>query len=114
MKKANAQRAPTGGTVGTTVNHIGFAVPNLRKLLDKVKADGFSIVTREEVPPAIEVKDDIAYVDAVKSRLPPPRARISGIAASVVISTVRRLRSIARSNAPRSIPSTDAGPGWPT
>src|SRR5205814_1562038 len=41
-------------------------------------------------------------VDAVKSRLPPPRARISGIAASVVISNVRRLRSIASSNALRS------------
>jgi len=63
------QRGPTGGTVGTTVNHVGFAVPNLRKLLDKVKADGFSIVTRQEVPPTLEVKDDIAYVDAVKSNI---------------------------------------------
>src|SRR4029450_8561284 len=35
-------------------------------------------------------------VDAVKRRPPPPRARISGIAASVVISTVLRFRSTAR------------------
>ena len=50
----------------------------------------------------------------MKSRLPPPRARISGMAASVVISTVRRFRSIARSKAPMSMPSTAAGPGCPT
>src|SRR5438132_4179954 len=53
-------------------------------------------------------------VDAVKRRLPPPRARISGMAASVVISTVRRFRSTARSKAFMSMPSTAAGPGWPT
>src|SRR5215470_1735366 len=53
-------------------------------------------------------------VDAVNRRLPPPRARISGIAASVVISTVLRLRLTARSNALMSMPSTAAGPGWPT
>ncbi len=32
------QQAPTGGTKGTTVNHIGFSVPNLRQVVDKVKA----------------------------------------------------------------------------
>src|SRR2546426_5419292 len=53
-------------------------------------------------------------VDAVKRRLPPPRARISGMAASVVTSTVRRLRSRARSKALMSMPSTAAGPGCPT
>jgi hypothetical protein len=34
-------QAPTGGTRGTTVNHIGFSVPNLRQAIDKVKANGF-------------------------------------------------------------------------
>jgi catechol 2,3-dioxygenase-like lactoylglutathione lyase family enzyme len=38
------QRAPTGGTKGTTVNHIGFKVPNLRVIVDKVKAAGYPIV----------------------------------------------------------------------
>ena len=32
---------PTGGTKGTTVNHIGFSVPNLRQTLDRVKAGGY-------------------------------------------------------------------------
>ena len=36
-------------------------------------------------------------MDAVNSRLPPPRARIAGMAASVVTSTVRKFRSMASS-----------------
>src|SRR5215470_12603374 len=53
-------------------------------------------------------------VEAVKRRLPPPRRRISGMAASVVRSTVRRFKSMARSKAAMSMPSTAAGPGCPT
>ena len=34
-------QAPTGGTRGTTVNHIGFGVPNLRQAIDKIKANGY-------------------------------------------------------------------------
>ena len=56
------QRAPTGGTKGTTVNHIGFQVPNIRQFVDKVKAAGFPIVTRAELPASQEVKDDLAYI----------------------------------------------------
>ena len=63
------QRAPTGGTKGTTVNHIGFAVPSVRKMLDKIKAAGFAIVTREEAPASITVKDDIAYIEATKANV---------------------------------------------
>src|SRR5438034_9458866 len=33
-------QAPTGGTRGTTVNHIGFSVPNLRPVIDKIKENG--------------------------------------------------------------------------
>ena len=47
------QRAPTGGSKGTTVNHVGFSVPNLRQMLDKVKAAGYPLVTREEMPAPI-------------------------------------------------------------
>jgi catechol 2,3-dioxygenase-like lactoylglutathione lyase family enzyme len=50
---------PTGGTRGTTVNHIGFSVPNLRLVVDKVKANGFTMITNTESP-GREVKDDIA------------------------------------------------------
>jgi catechol 2,3-dioxygenase-like lactoylglutathione lyase family enzyme len=63
------QRAPTGGTKGTTVNHVGFAVPSVRKMIDKVKAAGYSVVTREEVPPSMTVKDDVAYVEATKQNI---------------------------------------------
>jgi len=50
---------PTGGTRGTTVNHIGFSVPNLRQVVDKVKANGFKMITSTEAT-GREVKDDIA------------------------------------------------------
>ena len=53
-------QAPTGGTRGTTVNHIGFSVPNLRQMVDKVKANGFQMITKTEVAADREVKDDIA------------------------------------------------------
>lgn len=53
-------QAPTGGTRGTTVNHIGFSVPNLRHMVDKVKADGFQMITTTEVAAGRDVKDDIA------------------------------------------------------
>ena len=52
-------QAPTGGTRGSTVNHIGFSVPNLRAIVDKVKANGFQMITTTEAP-GREVKDDIA------------------------------------------------------
>src|SRR2546425_4275087 len=54
------QQVPTAGTKGTTVNHIGFSVPNLRQTVDRIKANGYRMVTREEVAANREVKDDIA------------------------------------------------------
>ena len=51
---------PTGGSKGTTVNHIGFSVTNLRQTLDRVKAGGYPIITRSEVAPTQQVIDDIA------------------------------------------------------
>jgi catechol 2,3-dioxygenase-like lactoylglutathione lyase family enzyme len=53
------QAAP-GGTRGTTVNHIGFSVPNLRAMVDKVKAGGYSMITNTEATPDRQVTDDIA------------------------------------------------------
>src|SRR5258705_9383697 len=52
-------QAPTGGTRGTTVNHIGFSVPNLRQIVDKVKANCFPMITKTEASPDRQVKDDI-------------------------------------------------------
>jgi catechol 2,3-dioxygenase-like lactoylglutathione lyase family enzyme len=55
------QQAPTGGTKGTTVNHLAFAVTNLRQVVDKARAAGYRIATREEAGVYDEVKDDIAF-----------------------------------------------------
>ena len=51
---------PTGGTIGTTVNHIGFSVPNLRPLVAKIKANGFKMITTDSVAATVKVTDDIA------------------------------------------------------
>ncbi len=53
-------QAPTGGTKGTTANHIGFSVPNLRAVVDKCKANGFRMITATEAPADRVIKDDIA------------------------------------------------------
>ncbi len=50
---------PTGGSRGSTVNHIGFSVPNLRQTVDKLKAGGYKMVTAAEAPPTVKVQDDI-------------------------------------------------------
>ena len=50
---------PTGGSRGSTVNHIGFSVPNLRQAVDKLKAGGYKMVTAAEAPATVKVQDDI-------------------------------------------------------
>jgi catechol 2,3-dioxygenase-like lactoylglutathione lyase family enzyme len=55
-----ANQAPTGGTRGTTVNHIGFSVPNLRQMVDKIKANGYPMITQTEAAADRKVTDDIA------------------------------------------------------
>jgi catechol 2,3-dioxygenase-like lactoylglutathione lyase family enzyme len=44
------------------VNHVGFGVPNLRAMIDRIKANGFPVVTRAELSAQYEVKDDIGFV----------------------------------------------------
>lgn len=56
-------QAPKGGTKGSTVDHIAFSVPNLRQVVDRVKAGGFRMVTAAEAPPNITVRDDIGVVE---------------------------------------------------
>jgi len=53
-------QAPTGGTIGTTVNHIGFSVPDLKPLVAKIKANGFKMITTDSVAATVKVADDIA------------------------------------------------------
>ena len=61
MRAANMP-VPSGGSKGTTVDHIAFSVSNLRQTLDRVKAGGFRIVTSAEAPPNVKVVDDIGVV----------------------------------------------------
>jgi predicted enzyme related to lactoylglutathione lyase len=54
---------PAGGSKGTTVDHLGFSVPNLRQVVDRIKANGFRMVTAGEAPPNVKVVDDIGVVE---------------------------------------------------
>jgi catechol 2,3-dioxygenase-like lactoylglutathione lyase family enzyme len=58
-----AARQPSGGSKGTTVDHFAFSVPNLRQVLDRIKAAGFPIVTATEAPANVQVKGDIGVVE---------------------------------------------------
>jgi catechol 2,3-dioxygenase-like lactoylglutathione lyase family enzyme len=51
---------PTGGTIGSTVNHVGFSVPDLKPVVAKIKANGFKMITGESVAATVKVTDDIA------------------------------------------------------
>jgi predicted enzyme related to lactoylglutathione lyase len=53
-------QSPTGGTIGTTVNHIGFSVNNIRAVVTKVKANGYKMITTDSVAPTVKVTDDVA------------------------------------------------------
>jgi len=54
-----AARAPTGGTKGTVVNHVGFETPDIRAAVARLRNAGFRMVTREELPDSYEVRDDL-------------------------------------------------------
>lgn len=56
------EQRPAGGTKGTTVNHVAFGVPDIRSIVATVKAAGYSMVTRAEVPPSLDVHDDLCYM----------------------------------------------------
>jgi len=68
IKFANAlmllrAQKPTGGSKGTTVDHIGFSVKDLRQVVDRMKASGFRMVTSSEAPPNVKVQNDIGIVE---------------------------------------------------
>ena len=54
---------PTAGSKGSTVDHVGFSVKNLRQVVDRIKAGGFRMVTSTEAPPNVKVQDDIGIVE---------------------------------------------------
>ena len=53
-------QAPTGGTIGSTVNHVGFSVPDLKPVVAKLKANGYRMITSESVAATVKITDDIA------------------------------------------------------
>ncbi len=54
------QGTPAGGTKGTTVNHVGFTVTDVRAVLARVRAAGFADVTQAEAPTTSKVVDGVA------------------------------------------------------
>jgi catechol 2,3-dioxygenase-like lactoylglutathione lyase family enzyme len=65
-------QTPTGGSIGTTVDHVGFSVPNLRATVDRLVAAGYEMITAEGSPPGSEI---VANIRAV-----PGNGPVSGIA----------------------------------
>src|SRR5215213_1891856 len=56
------EQAAKGGTKGSVHDHIGLSVPNLRPVLDKVKANGYRVVTAAEALPGQKVNGDVVEI----------------------------------------------------
>ncbi|MDA1092412.1 MAG: VOC family protein [Acidobacteria bacterium] len=52
------ERAPSAGTIGSTVNHVGFWVPDARATLASLRDAGYPLITARELPDA-DVQDDV-------------------------------------------------------
>lgn len=52
------QQEPTGGTRGTTVNHVGLRLKDVRAKVAALKEAGVAVITREELADA---KDDVYF-----------------------------------------------------
>lgn len=59
-----AAKTPTGGSKGSSADHIGLEVPDLRATMGVLRKAGYAIVTAEELPKGIpaEMQDGIALV----------------------------------------------------
>ena len=64
--------APTGGMIGSTVNHVAFSVRDLRATVDRIIDGGYEMITASEAPAGVEVVDDIGII--------PGDGPVSGIA----------------------------------
>ena len=54
---------PSGPSIGSTVNHVGFSVQNLRETVDRLVEAGYEMVTATQSPPGSQVVNDIRVVD---------------------------------------------------
>jgi catechol 2,3-dioxygenase-like lactoylglutathione lyase family enzyme len=61
-----ANQAATGGSKGSTADHLGLSVPALRPVLERVRANGFQVVTTEEAQPTDKIDDGIATRGAAR------------------------------------------------
>jgi catechol 2,3-dioxygenase-like lactoylglutathione lyase family enzyme len=61
-----ANQAAKGGSRGSTADHIGFSVPSLAPVLQRVRANGFRVVSAEEAQPTDVVQDGIVTRGAAR------------------------------------------------
>jgi catechol 2,3-dioxygenase-like lactoylglutathione lyase family enzyme len=60
------EQEPTGGTKGTTVNHIGIRLRDVQAKVDELRKAGVPIVTQQELPDA---KEDVYFNVPQKTHL---------------------------------------------
>src|SRR3990172_2153917 len=60
------QQEPTGGSRGTTVNHVGLRLKDVRAKVSALKEAGVAVITREELADA---KDDVFYNTVQKTHI---------------------------------------------
>lgn len=60
------EQEPTGGTRGTTVNHVGLRLRDVRAKVEALKKAGVAVITREELADA---KEDVYFNTAQKTYL---------------------------------------------
>ena len=53
---------PTGPMIGSTVNHMGFSVRDLRATVDGLVEAGYEMVTDTQAPAGVQVVDDIGVI----------------------------------------------------
>jgi catechol 2,3-dioxygenase-like lactoylglutathione lyase family enzyme len=56
-------QAPTGGMIGSSLNHVAFSVNDLRATVDRVLAAGYEMITESEAPAGVNVVDDIGVIE---------------------------------------------------
>jgi len=60
------EQEPTGGSRGTTVNHVGLRLKDVRAKIDALKKAGVAVITREELADA---KEDVYFNTAQKTHI---------------------------------------------
>ena len=60
---ALTQKDPAGGSRGTMINHVGFQVPDVKGLVEKLKSNGVPIVTKQEVAGG-RATSDVFYTES--------------------------------------------------